>query len=84
MTREDQINYWLAGISKHNSDTGRCCPDFSCCYNQLQVDLEERINFVLALKHRNYDILYGMCENYYLKMLLHIGYVYTPIKEFDA
>lgn len=81
MTRMEQLNYWLAGIPKHNGFTGECCPDFSCCFgNNLLADLNERIAYVNAINNARYDILHYMSENFYLKQLINEGFIYVPVK----
>lgn len=54
MTREEQLNKWVDGISVHNDEDGEeeCCPDFSCCRPQLMATLEQRILFRDHPEHR--------------------------------
>ena len=46
MTREEQLERWLAGDPQHN-DAGEHCPDFSCCTGRI-APLETRQAFTAA------------------------------------
>ena len=35
MTSLEQLNLWVDGISAHNNEREECCPDFSCCQNNI-------------------------------------------------
>jgi len=48
MTEFEQLSLWVAGHSVHDDERGMCCPDFSCCWPQLQVDQATRWKFVGA------------------------------------
>lgn len=37
--------FWLLGFSIHNHIDNECCPDFSCCFPELQKPLHKRIRY---------------------------------------
>lgn len=51
MTKEEQIAQWAAGNSVHNHITDYCVPDYSCCYPELAVDLDQRKAYRLGNAH---------------------------------
>ena len=42
MSNEEQLSLWVKGKSVHNNETDICCPDFSCCNDQINTPKEER------------------------------------------
>lgn len=52
MSRERQLELWLAGNPQHNGSPedaeSECCPDFSCCRPELLQPLEVREAFCQA------------------------------------
>ena len=42
MTSDEQLAEWVKGNSIHNQDRDECCPDFSCCDNELLAPEDER------------------------------------------
>ena len=40
-----QINKWVEGESIHNDERDECCPDFSCCHNEVKTDQATRKRF---------------------------------------
>ena len=50
MTNDEQLDLWVQGVSKHNEELGRCCPDFSCCQPSLLASPEVRMLFREAYK----------------------------------
>lgn len=49
MTREEQLEEWVEGNSKHNHILGLCCPDYSCCIPKLQAPRAARLRFQQAM-----------------------------------
>lgn len=40
-----QLNEWVKGNSIHNDVDNECCPDFSCCNNEIDTPIEIRETF---------------------------------------
>jgi len=42
VTQKKQLELWLKGTSRHDYESGQCCPDFSCCNPELLASETER------------------------------------------
>jgi hypothetical protein len=43
MESHDQLDQWVMGNSIHNKERDECCPDFSCCGEEIAPkDVRER------------------------------------------
>jgi len=45
MTREEQLEKWISGVSLHNDELDECCPDFSCCCEGISTPVEVKKAF---------------------------------------
>ena len=45
-TPDEQLCWWVAGISVCPNTRHECCPDFSCCRPKLGWPLEKRAKFM--------------------------------------
>lgn len=48
MSPEKQLELWVSGQSVHNSRTGDCCPDFSCCRPEFEWNIKAKKKFAEA------------------------------------
>jgi hypothetical protein len=48
MSTERQLELWVGGQSVHNSALDQCCPDFSCCHQELAWPEKKRREFAEA------------------------------------
>ena len=53
----EQLKEWVNGISIHNTDRDECCPDFSCCDDEVDTPLEIRRAFVDANEKDRHKML---------------------------
>ena len=52
-SRDHQLKHWLAGNPTCNPVLDVCCPDFSCCYPELLLDVNTRKKFADAFKNQD-------------------------------
>lgn len=57
MAPEEQVDRWARGESVHNTWTGECCPDFSCCNLSVSTPIEVRRRFQDATEEQRHGML---------------------------
>lgn len=65
MNSEQQLELWVQGNSVHNREHDHCCPDFSCCFPELAVDLDVRQRFARAINDNEIDVINHMLQFFY-------------------
>lgn len=53
MKHTEQLQQWVQGNSIHNKKLNECCPDFSCCNNEINTPNKLKHEFIKA--HFNDD-----------------------------
>ena len=43
-----QLEAWVKGMPRHNTERDECCPDFSCCRPELLAPVKLRRKFIQA------------------------------------
>lgn len=64
MTSLEQLNEWVKGNSIHNTESGECCPDFSCCNSDVNTDIETRKMFRKAYIERNEELVIAILSGF--------------------
>jgi hypothetical protein len=44
----EQLDLWINNISAHNKETDECCPDFSCCRQDIITPRHIKLSFKTA------------------------------------
>lgn len=72
MTRFEQLENWVQGKSLHNDEAEECCPDFSCCTDELAVDNTIRMSYLEAVKKGD---MYQACYlgTYFIRLAVEKG-----------
>lgn len=65
MTRESQLQLWLAGKSVHNPCDDNCCPDFSCCTGLSICSIELRNRYIHAYQHKDTTTISAIEEMFF-------------------
>jgi hypothetical protein len=55
LTPERQLELWVGGQSVHNTARDECCPDFSCCMQEMLWTVEKRKEFAEAFIDENFE-----------------------------
>lgn len=55
LTPEKQLELWVGGQSVHNSARDECCPDFSCCHQDMLWTVDKRKEFAEAFIDENLE-----------------------------
>ena len=56
MKHIDQLNLWVDNISAHNHEYDECCPDFSCCRQDIITPRHIKIAFREAYINNNENL----------------------------
>jgi hypothetical protein len=80
LSPEKQLELWVGGQSVHNSRTGSCCPDFSCCRPEFEWPVEDKKRFAEAYVDENQE-LYMMMQAKAIERLIREDY---PEMEIDV
>lgn len=57
-----QLEAWVDGEAKHNEVDGECCPDFSCCNDDVTTPKETRERFGRAIAEGDEETKMQMLE----------------------
>ena len=52
----EQLDLWIDNISAHNKETDECCPDFSCCRQDIITPRHIKIAFREAHVNNNENL----------------------------
>ncbi len=57
---DEQLDSWVEGVPKHDRSRNECCPDFSCCRQDLLWSPEKRRIFAEAFRAKNHKVYDAM------------------------
>ena len=80
MTADEQLKFWLEGISKCRNDRDECCPDFSCCNPEFLADKEARQAFVDGDDKTRMEFLGMFLGNAFASKKVYVAGVDNPEK----
>ena len=66
---DQQTLDWVNGKPTHNTIDDECCPDFSCCVNEITTCAAEKQAFLDAFRQGNTDITNGMLMMFLSQLL---------------
>jgi len=69
MDERKQLEEWVKGNSIHDDENDICCPDFSCCYEELLSEENIRTKFFEAYERGDYQMIGLFASVFRLKLL---------------
>lgn len=71
MKQSEQLDLWVKGVSKHNDELKKCCPDYTCCNKGIDMaPLAARIRFRQAYHENDVITMDDMVHMFVGKYLL--------------